>query len=76
MNKLEIIEDIFDGKYTPYLSPTLNKDKDFYRAYPRESTWMGSSDLKRAIQKAEGHGAVIGVCFNQKCFDIYFTENL
>ena len=76
MNKLQIIEDIFEGKYTPCLSPTLNKDKDFYRAYPRENTWMGSHDLIKAIQKAEKHGARIGVCFQEKCFDIYFTENL
>ena len=78
MNKLQIIEDIFGENYTPYVSSSImTKDGLFYRAYPRNyTTWMGSHELKRVIRKAEEHGAVIGVCFTQKCFDIYFTENL
>ena len=76
MNKLQIIEDIFGDNFTPYLSPILSLGKNFYRAYPRKQNWIGSYDLTTAIKKAEAHNARIGVCFTEKCFDIYFTENL
>jgi hypothetical protein len=76
MNKLQIIEEIFGDNYTPYLSPILSLSKNFYRAYPRKQNWISSRDLTTAIKKAEQHGARIGVCFTEKCFDVYFTENL
>ena len=75
MNKLQIIEDIFGENYTPHLSTSKYINGGyFYRAYPRKLFWINSTELIKAIQKAEQYGARIGVCFTEKCFDIYFNQ--
>jgi hypothetical protein len=77
MNKLQIIENIFGDNYTPHLSTSKYINGGFfYRAYPRKQFWINSTNLIKTIQKAEKNRARIGVCFQEKCFDIYFTENL
>ena len=76
MNKLQIIENIFGENYTPHLSTSKYINGGFfYRAYPRKQFWINSTNLRKTIKKAEQYGARIGVCFQEKCFDIYFTEN-
>ncbi len=73
MNKLQIIEQIFGNKFTPYAFSL--RSGWFFSAYPKEqNTSLLGYQMQEAMKKAEQHNCRIGVDFNNKCFDVYFKS--